>query len=221
MATSCLCKVATRFNGLPNTLYNGHRIVNDIYDPLFGSLQVTAAEGLSLDQLFPGCVGGEKVAWYWMLVHAWPFLEYFCKIVSFTLSVHVDHILTKYLRSNLRTCTVPSQRLQRFSIEIVIQKCKPSIPLLSSVMWDCSKIGLFICMRYFSCPVDSANGLQDITATHVWKHSNTDLWYWGSRFMISPDTLYSDEERLPHLLPSLDNMEVKWIRCTLLTIYNK
>jgi len=41
----------------------------------------------------------------------------------------------------------PSQWLQHFSVESVTQKCKPSTPLLSLVMWDCRKIGLLICVR--------------------------------------------------------------------------
>ena len=49
--------------------------------------------------------------------------EYFHIIISCTLSAYIDHIRTKYSKSNLRT-HAPSQRLQCFSVDSVIQKCK-------------------------------------------------------------------------------------------------
>ena len=82
---------------------------------------------------FPGRVGGEKTAWYPLLAQAPLFPVYFRKIVMFTLSFHVDHIRTEYSRSNLRTRS--SQKVaESISVESVIQKGDPSIPLLSSVM---------------------------------------------------------------------------------------
>lgn len=33
----------------------------------------------------------------------------------------------------------------KLSVESVIQMCKPSIPLLSSVKWNCTEIGLLVC----------------------------------------------------------------------------
>ena len=72
--------------------------------------------------------------------------------------VHMDHIQTKYSRSSLciHTCPPSACKAFIFSVESVVQKCNPSIQLLSSVMRNCRKIGLPICE---SSSHDSSNGL--------------------------------------------------------------
>lgn len=64
------------------------------------------------------------------------------------------------------------------ALHCFLQWCGIAAKLACSSAWVTSYALLTVPMVY-----------QCITATHVWKHSNTDLWYWGSRFMISPDTL--------------------------------
>jgi len=73
----------------------------------------------------------------------------------------MDYIWPKYSRSSLRTHTSSKQR-QRFSVESVIQKCNPSIPLL---LQRC-EIG-FLIREYFSCLSKMAIIYQPITVGEV------------------------------------------------------
>lgn len=72
----------------------------------------------------------------------------------------MDHIQTK---SNIQDLVYAhahtSKWLQSFSVKSVIQKCNPGIiSLLSSVIQDCRKICLLICLRLLIA-VDSGSGL--------------------------------------------------------------
>lgn len=106
---------------------------------------------------FPGHVGRERMTMSQLLVHTWPFQEYFHNIVSLTWSVHVDYICTKNSKYSLctRTCRL-SKWLQSFSVESVIQKCYPSIPLLCSVMWKIPSHP----SKYFSCQLNTVTAYQ-------------------------------------------------------------
>jgi len=60
---------------------------------------------------------------------------------------------------------MPSKWLQSFSLKSVVQKCNSSIPLLSSTMWDCRKIGL---LEYvFLVATENGDGLPNITVALV------------------------------------------------------
>ena len=73
-----------------------------------------------LVNLVPRPCGIEEAAWYQFLVHAQPFLVYFCKWVSV-----------------IQKCN--------WSIPLLSSVLLSQV-LLSSVLWSCGKIGLFICV---------------------------------------------------------------------------